>query len=104
MRSDAAPRSAPRALTLADAVDIWVARWLRVPASELVRRYRCDPRRLYEIWCEDRFMGSRELALEVFKQRYPTLVDCVDQSRRRRLALRTRHPDQLELFADGNNQ
>ncbi len=41
---------ARRPLTEEDAVDIWVARWMRVPRKELLRRYACDPRRLYEIW------------------------------------------------------
>ncbi len=41
---------ARRPLTEADAVDIWIARWLRIRRKDLVRRYGCDPRRLYEIW------------------------------------------------------
>ena len=47
-----------RPLAEADAVDIWIARWLRVRRKELVARYACDPRRLYEIWEEKRFFGS----------------------------------------------
>jgi len=39
-----------RPLGETDAVDIWIARWLRVRRKELVARYGCDPRRLYEIW------------------------------------------------------
>ena len=65
------PESSP--LTEADAVDIWIARWLRIRRSDLVRRYDCDPRRLYEIWEEVRFAGTRDKALEVFAARYPSL-------------------------------
>ena len=49
---------ARRPLTEADAVDIWIARWLRIRRKDLVRRYGCDPRRLYEIWEETRFAGA----------------------------------------------
>ena len=92
------PPLAPRPLTDADAVDIWIARWLRVPRTALVRRYSCDPRRLYEIWCEERFPGSRVKAVEVFARRHPRLVDRIDHGRYRRLPLRTRDPQQLGLF------
>jgi hypothetical protein len=55
------PPPAPerRPLTEADAVDIWIARWLRIRRRDLVRRYACDPRRLYEIWEEARVAGAR---------------------------------------------
>ena len=93
------PRASPaRPLTESDAVDIWIARWLRVPPSELVRRYRCDPRRLYEIWCEERFAGSRARALETFARRHPLLVGRIDNGRHRRLPLRAHDPEQLTLF------
>lgn len=85
-------------LTEADAVDIWIARWLRVPCGDLVRRYGCDPRRLYEIWSEERFAGSRAKALEAFAERHPLLIGRIDSGRHRRLPLRARDPDQLTLF------
>ena len=34
---------ARRPLTEADAVDIWIARWLRIRRKDLVNRYGCDP-------------------------------------------------------------
>lgn len=86
-----------RPLTSADAVDIWLARWLRIPRKHILARYGCDPRRLYEIWQESRFPGSRAKALEQLAARYPWLVDRVDVSLHRRIP-RTRHPDQLGLF------
>ena len=46
-----------KALTEADAVDIWIARWLRVRRKDLIERYACDPRRIYEVWQEERFMA-----------------------------------------------
>jgi hypothetical protein len=86
-----------RALTEADAIDIWIARWLRIRRSDLVRRYGCDPRRLYEIWEEVRFTGTRDIALQIFAERYPSLIERVDYGPHRRLS-RGSHPDQLVLF------
>jgi len=65
-------------LTEADAVDIWIARWLRIRRKDLLARYGCDPRRLYEIWEEKRFPGSRAKALSVLNQRHPGLADRID--------------------------
>jgi hypothetical protein len=86
-----------RPLTEADAVDIWIARWLRIRRSDLVRRYGCDPRRLYEIWEGARFPGTRAKALELFHERYATLLDRVDFGPHRRVT-KAAHPDQLALF------
>ena len=61
---------AQRPLTEADAVDIWIARWLRIRRKDLVRRYACDPRRLYEIWEGERFPAARAMALELFESRF----------------------------------
>ena len=84
-------------LTEDQAVEIWIARWLRVRRVDLVRRYGCDARRLYEIWQEDRFAGSRDKALEAFAARFPSLVDRIDAGPHVRIS-RTPHPDQLHLF------
>lgn len=89
-----APR---RTLTHGDAVDIWIARWLRIRRSDLVRRYNCDPRRLYEIWEGKRFPDARAEALEAFLERYPWLEDRVDFGPHQRVS-RATHPDQLVLF------
>jgi len=94
----APPPSPPRRpLSEVDAVEIWIARWLRIRRSDLVRRYGCDPRRLYEIWEEARFAGTRGKAHQVFAVRYPSLVDRVDYGPHRRISRRP-HPDQLALF------
>jgi hypothetical protein len=77
--------SALRRLSEADAIDIWIARWLRIRRKDLIVRYACDPRRLYEIWEEKRFAGSRDTALELFRQRYPTLLDRIDWGPHRRI-------------------
>ncbi len=87
----------PRRLSEADAVDIWIARWLRIRRKDLLARYGCDPRRLYEVWQEERFPGSRAKAIELFRQRYPGLVDRIDYGRHQRVS-RTVHPDQLSFF------
>jgi hypothetical protein len=72
-----------RPLTETDAVDIWIARWLRIRRKDLLVRYGCDPRRLYEIWEEKRFAGSRSKALALFRERYPGLTDRIDYGRHR---------------------
>jgi hypothetical protein len=96
----APPSALPRrALTEQDAIDIWIARWLRVRPNELVRRYGCDPRRLYEIWEEQKFAGSRAKALEAFAKRYPGLEQRFDPGPHRRVPL-TAHPDQMSLFPE----
>lgn len=89
---------AHRALSEADAVDIWVARWLRVRQKDILNRYGCDPRRLYEIWEGQRFPAAREKALAVVRERYPGLLERVDLGRHRRIPLRSVSPDQLSLF------
>ena len=74
-----------RPLSEADAIDIWIARWLRIRRKDLLIRYGCDPRRLYEIWEEQRFAGSRAKAMILFRERYPGLVDRIDYGRHRRI-------------------
>jgi hypothetical protein len=77
-QSRASDDAVGHALKQSDAVDIWIARWLRIRRKDLLARYNCDPRRLYEIWEEKRFPGSRAKAVELFASRYPTLTDRVD--------------------------
>ena len=83
--SPASGPAVPRRLSEADAIDIWIARWLRIRRKDLIARYGCDPRRLYEIWEEKRFVGSRDKALELLRQRHPTLLDRVDCGPHRRI-------------------
>jgi hypothetical protein len=88
---------ARRALTEQDAVDIWLARWLRTPRKAILARYGCDPRRLYEVWEGSHFPGSRTKALDRLRERYPGLVERIDPGTHRRIP-KTPHPDQLTLF------
>ncbi|MBS0243406.1 MAG: hypothetical protein JSS20_14610 [Proteobacteria bacterium] len=67
--------TAGRPLTETDAVEIWIARWLRVRPKHLLQRYGCDSRRLYEIWWGERFPGSRAKAERIFRERYPSAVE-----------------------------
>lgn len=80
-----------------DAVAIWVARFLRVRPKELVRRYQCDPRRLYEIWEEARFPGTRAKALEILRERYPGVEERIDPGPHQRFSKAT-DPRQMDLF------
>ena len=65
----------PGVLTEADAVEIWIARWLRIRRKDLMARFGCDSSRLYEIWWGNRFPGSREKAAKLFRERHPGLVE-----------------------------
>jgi hypothetical protein len=93
-----AQRPAERRLTEADAVEIWIARWLRIRRKDLIARYGCDPRRLYEIWEGARFPGSREKALALFVQQHPGLAGRIDFGLHRRIPRSPQLEGQLELF------
>ena len=93
-------RPAVRALSEADAVDIWIARWLRIRRRDLVARYGCDPRRLYEIWEGKKHPSAREKAIERFKTEFPGLLDRVDFGRHCSVPRDRDHPNQLVLFGD----
>lgn len=93
-------RNAGGRLSADDAVDIWIARWLRVRPKDLIERYGCDPRRLYEIWSEDKFCGSRERALERLRQEYPGLTDRIDFGPHRPIPMAVDEDLQPDLFPD----
>ncbi len=101
MRPPASPAHPPaqRRLTEADAVDIWIARWLRVRRKDLIERYGCDPRRLYEIWEGTRFPASYEKALALFARQHPDLAGRIDFGLHRRIPRSLALEGQLELFA-----
>ncbi len=92
------PPAAKNAPTEKDAIEIWIARWLHHKRSAIVARYKCDPRRIYEIWEGKRFPKSRDLALKSFIKRYPQLRNRVDFSPHKRIPRSAKHPDQLSLF------
>ena len=66
---------ASHVLTESDAIEIWIARWLRIRRKDLMARYQCDSSRLYEIWWGERFPASRDKAAKVFRERHPGLVE-----------------------------
>src|SRR5262245_39563563 len=47
LRNDQPAAATGRPLTEQDAIDIWIARWLRIRRKDILLRYGCDPRRLY---------------------------------------------------------
>jgi hypothetical protein len=97
------PAVARRPLTEDDAIAIWIARWLRIRPSVLIKRYACDPRRLYEIWEETRFPGSRAKAMAELKKRFPGLNDRFDAGPHRRVPLGPL-PGQLSLFPEAGTR
>jgi hypothetical protein len=98
--TDPRDAGAPRALTEADAIEIWIARWLRIRPKSLVLRYGCDPSRLYEIWWGERFPSSRAKAEQEFRERYPGFVERTGFGYRRipRVAPKDEGGRQLSLF------
>ncbi len=93
-----AQRPANQPLREADAVEIWLARWLGVRRKDVVTRFNCDPRRIYEIWEGKKFPSARDKALALFRERYPALADQVDFSHHRRIARQAEPERQLDLF------
>ncbi|MGE8940378.1 hypothetical protein ACO2I3_00545 [Leptospira interrogans] len=98
-QSESAPARTPRrSLTESDAIDVWIARWLRMRRTDLCRRYQCDPRRLYEIWEGTKHPAARQKAWALFEERYPRLIDRIDTGNHRRIPRTEDHTDQLALF------
>jgi hypothetical protein len=93
-------RSSKRALSEQDAIDIWVARWLRIRRKDIVLRYGCDPRRIYDIWEGTKHPASRSKALLRFQAEYPNLMDRIDFGSHQRIPRNEVSPDQLTLFGD----
>lgn len=87
-------------LTEAHAVDIWIARWLHMRRKDILARYGCDPRRLYDIWEGRKYPSSRAKALTVFSERYPSLSGGSDTSFHRRIPRPGPVPGQPLLFAE----
>ena len=93
------PAGVVRSLSEADAIEIWIARWLRVRRKDLIERYGCDPRQLYAIWWGERFPGSRTRAEAAFRNRHPGRIDRVSFGYRRIPRGSLKEPeDQLSLF------
>ena len=98
-QSESAPARTPRrSLTESDAIDVWIARWLRMRRTDLCRRYQCDPRRLYEIWEGTKHPAARQKAWALFEERYPRLIDRIDAGNHRRIPRTEDHTHQLALF------
>ena len=73
------------------------ARWLRIRQKDLLDRYRCDSRRLYEIWWGERFPSSRRKAADRFRELHPNRADRTDFGYRR-IPRTIVDPHQNDLF------
>ena len=69
-----------RKLTYEDAIDIWIRRWLGEERVSIVLAFEQNSYRVYEVWEEEAFVGSREDAEITFRSRYPSLAKNVDFS------------------------
>lgn len=63
-----------RKLNYEDAIDIWIRFWLGHERHEIIRDYDQNPLRVYEIWWEEKFIGSRDDAETTFRTRHPELA------------------------------
>ena len=97
-RTESPPRRVR--LTERDAVELWIARWLRIQRKDLIRRYNCDPRRIYEIWQGKKFPASRERAMAEFRARHPEFGERIDFGNHRVIPRTAARDDQLVLFDD----
>jgi len=96
------PEVTPRRvrLTERDAIELWIARWLRIQRKELINRYNCDPRRIYEIWQGKKFPASRERAMAEFRARHPEFGERIDFGNHRVIPRTAGRDDQLQLFEE----
>ena len=70
-----------RRLTFDDAIQIWIRRWLGDESQAIILHYKQNPLRVYEVWWEEKFIGSRITAMNLFKEKYPKLAKTADFSR-----------------------
>ncbi|MEM1307651.1 MAG: hypothetical protein AAGG99_09005 [Pseudomonadota bacterium] len=85
-------------LSEADAIDVWIARWLHVRRKDILARYGCDSRRLYEIWTGEKHPAAKAKARAKLLATHPELADRIDFGDHRIIP---RGPDperQLALF------
>lgn len=67
-------------LTFDDAVTIWLRRWLGDEKQRIIIDLQQNAIRIYEIWEEKTFKGSREVAKRIFEEKYPHIVAKTDFS------------------------
>jgi hypothetical protein len=58
-------------LTFSEAVAAWIGRELGIKKRDLCARFDVDPRRLYEVWQQEEHVGSREVAIRLFRILFP---------------------------------
>jgi len=99
---DEKPRDHPMTtskLSETDAIDLWIARWLRLRPKDIVARYDCDARRIYEVWEGRLYPASREAARARFERDYGALAGQTDFSPHRRISRARPDPEhQPDLF------
>jgi hypothetical protein len=89
----------PTRLSAKDAIDIWLAHWLKIPHGQIIQRYNVDARRIYEVWWEEAFIGSRQTAWAKLLADHPERATSIDNGRLPRFE---RHPERDQhpsLFA-----
>ena len=87
--------------TRKQALEIWHARWLKIPIKSLVPQYAADPRRFYEVWEEQVHPGTRMEAFADFQAKYPSTARNVSPDPHvptRHVVTRETDKNQLGLF------
>ncbi len=67
-------------LSLEEAIQIWILRWLGEQKQAIILRFGQNPLRVYEVWTEETHKGSREIAMKRFKKLHPKLAKTTDFS------------------------
>lgn len=90
----------PTRLAERDAIEIWHARWFKIPHAKICRRYNMDSRRIYEVWEEKTFIGSRQKAWALLVEKHPEHSDRIDNGRHRSVSRRGVEIDQHPRLFD----
>lgn len=84
------------------AIEIWKSRWLGFGVQSLVEQYKKSPFRFYEVWSEEKNVGTRAVAWEQFKSEFPEQAKHVDPTphvAKRKVIPLLRNPDgQIDMF------
>ena len=86
----------------AQAIEIWKSRWLGSGVQSLVEKYKKSPFRFYEVWTEEKNIGTRTTAWEQFQAEFPEKAKYVDPAphvaKRKVIPIRRSSDGQTDLF------
>ncbi len=83
------------------AKDIWKARWRGVKVQTLIKEYGENTYRFYEVWKEEKNMGTRLAAYEELKLEDPKLAASINPLPHKQTSqvIDVPHSAQLDMFS-----